>query len=227
MSRTSSSRICACTITSRAVVGSSASSTFGLQASAIAIAARWRMPPENSCGKRSAARAGDADQLEQLAPPAPGRRGPRRCRAAPSARRSGEPIVLTGLNAFMAPWKTIAMSRQRCGADRLLALRQHVLAVEQHPAGDAGARRQQAHQRQDGGRLAAAGLAHEAHPLARPQVEADALDGVQLAPPWRSNHTCRSSTSSTGALLTRSRASRAAAAAGTGAPTGGRPAVAG
>ncbi len=38
------------TITSRAVVGSSASSTRGLQASAIAMAARWRMPPENSCG---------------------------------------------------------------------------------------------------------------------------------------------------------------------------------
>ena len=47
---TRSSRICACTITSSAVVGSSASSTFGLQASAIAIAARWRIPPENSCG---------------------------------------------------------------------------------------------------------------------------------------------------------------------------------
>ena len=49
-SESSSSRICACTITSSAVVGSSASSTFGSQASAIAIAARWRMPPENSCG---------------------------------------------------------------------------------------------------------------------------------------------------------------------------------
>ena len=50
----SSCRICACTITSSAVVGSSASSTRGSQASAIAIAARWRMPPENSCGKRRA-----------------------------------------------------------------------------------------------------------------------------------------------------------------------------
>src|SRR6185312_3207212 len=48
--RTSSSRIWACTMTSSAVVGSSARSTLGLHASAIAIAARWRMPPENSCG---------------------------------------------------------------------------------------------------------------------------------------------------------------------------------
>src|SRR5439155_4489643 len=41
-----SSRICACTVTSSAVVGSSAISTRGLQASAMAIITRWRMPPE-------------------------------------------------------------------------------------------------------------------------------------------------------------------------------------
>ena len=48
--RTSSrsrSRICAWIVTSSAVVGSSAISSFGLHASAIAIIARWRMPPEN------------------------------------------------------------------------------------------------------------------------------------------------------------------------------------
>ena len=44
------SRICAWTVTSRAVVGSSAISSFGSLASAIAIITRWRMPPENSCG---------------------------------------------------------------------------------------------------------------------------------------------------------------------------------
>ncbi|MNT96150.1 hypothetical protein D3C72_2381690 [compost metagenome] len=46
----SKSRICACTVTSSAVVGSSAMISFGLQASAIAIIARCRMPPENWCG---------------------------------------------------------------------------------------------------------------------------------------------------------------------------------
>ena len=40
-------RICACTVTSSAVVGSSAIRTFGLQASAIATITRWRMPPDN------------------------------------------------------------------------------------------------------------------------------------------------------------------------------------
>ena len=45
-----SSRICAWIVTSSAVVGSSASSSFGLQESAIAIITRWRIPPENWCG---------------------------------------------------------------------------------------------------------------------------------------------------------------------------------
>ena len=45
-----SRRIWICTVASSAVVGSSASSTFGLQASAIAIIARCSMPPDISCG---------------------------------------------------------------------------------------------------------------------------------------------------------------------------------
>ena len=49
-SRSSTSMIWACTVTSSAVVGSSAMSTAGSLASAIAIIARCRMPPENSCG---------------------------------------------------------------------------------------------------------------------------------------------------------------------------------
>ena len=40
----------ACTITSSAVVGSSAISSFGSQASASAISTRWRWPPESWCG---------------------------------------------------------------------------------------------------------------------------------------------------------------------------------
>ena len=40
----------ACTVTSSAVVGSSAISSFGLHESAIAIITRWRIPPEYRCG---------------------------------------------------------------------------------------------------------------------------------------------------------------------------------
>ena len=39
-----------CTMTSSAVVGSSAMISSGLQTVASAIATRWRMPPESSCG---------------------------------------------------------------------------------------------------------------------------------------------------------------------------------
>ena len=49
-SRSSSFRIWSWMVTSSAVVGSSASSKAGLDASAMAIIARCRMPPENWCG---------------------------------------------------------------------------------------------------------------------------------------------------------------------------------
>ena len=39
-----------CTITSSAVVGSSAMMNSGRQTVASAIVTRWRMPPESSCG---------------------------------------------------------------------------------------------------------------------------------------------------------------------------------
>ena len=51
-------RIWAWMVTSSAVVGSSAISRLGLQDSAIAIITRWRMPPENWCGKSSTRSAG-------------------------------------------------------------------------------------------------------------------------------------------------------------------------
>ena len=40
----------ACTVTSSAVVGSSATMMSGFMASAMAIMTRWRWPPENWCG---------------------------------------------------------------------------------------------------------------------------------------------------------------------------------
>ena len=53
-SRSHNSRIrrstSACTVTSSAVVGSSAISRSGRQAMAMAIITRWRIPPESWCG---------------------------------------------------------------------------------------------------------------------------------------------------------------------------------
>ena len=45
-------------VTSRAVVGSSQISTWGLQAAAMAMTTRWRIPPENSWGYCSYRRSG-------------------------------------------------------------------------------------------------------------------------------------------------------------------------
>ena len=66
--RRSSARICAWMVTSSAVVGSSASRSFGSHASAIAIITRWRWPPESWCGYASTARLGlrDADEAQEL-----------------------------------------------------------------------------------------------------------------------------------------------------------------
>ena len=50
--------ICDCMIGSSAVVGSSASSIPAFSASAMAITARWRMPPENMCGNSVSRAAG-------------------------------------------------------------------------------------------------------------------------------------------------------------------------
>ncbi len=42
--------VCACTETSSADTGSSATTSLGRVMSARAMAMRWRWPPENSCG---------------------------------------------------------------------------------------------------------------------------------------------------------------------------------
>ena len=64
----SSCRICCCTVTSRAVVGSSAMISFGSLIRPIAITARWRIPPENSCGywRTRAGGIGDADGAQAV-----------------------------------------------------------------------------------------------------------------------------------------------------------------
>ena len=67
-------------------------------------------------------------------------------------------------------------------ADLLLADRHEVAAVQSDlAAGDEPAPRQQAHDRHRGHRLAAAGLADDAHGLSRLDVEAEAVDGVDGA----------------------------------------------
>ena len=113
------SRICACVVTSSAVVGSSAMSTAGSRLSPIAIMTRWRMPPENSCGWSSSRglRVADADQRQQL-----GRPLARLARAhagrSSSPSVSCRPIVSTGLSDVIGSWKTMPTSRPRSWRSR-------------------------------------------------------------------------------------------------------------
>ncbi len=76
-SRASNSRICAWIVTSSAVVGSSAISSAGSHASAIAIITRCRCPPDSWCGNacnRPAASANPASASAAIT---------RACSAAP------------------------------------------------------------------------------------------------------------------------------------------------
>ena len=219
-SASSSSRICACTITSSAVVGSSAISTFGLHESAIAIAARWRIPPDSSCGNRPARAAGIPTDSSS----SPTRRLAAEPRASPcssSASTIWLPTVRTGFSAFIAPWNTIAMSTQRCGR------------IEDSPPASTSTPSSST-------RPAALALGGRSPMIAsavvvlpqpdsptspsrspRSSVKPTPCTAWSSPPSWRSNHTCRSSTCSSGAFTVR-RPGRRAVAAGTCAPTGAR-----
>ena len=167
-----SSRIWAWIVTSSAVVGSSAISSCGSQASAIAIITRWRMPPESWCGYCVHALLGrrDADPREELDRARARDLARRRRGAASSAsadllahakhrvqRRSSapgrsSPIVVAADRPQRAPRRARAGSRPRKRIS---------------PALDSARRHgHEAQDRERGHRLAAARLAHERERLA-------------------------------------------------------------
>ena len=99
-------------MTSSAVVGSSPITIAGSHASAIAIIARWRIPPESSCGYALARFFGIPTRSSSSAA-----RFREASRGWPSRISIGSaiwsPTRRTGLSAFIAPWNTIEISRQR------------------------------------------------------------------------------------------------------------------
>ncbi len=109
-----SSRIWAWIVTSRAVVGSSAMSSFGSHDRAIAIMTRWRMPPDISCGYCLTRRSGllmptaliESTAFSQAA-----------FFDSPwwsiTASEIWSPIVNTGFRLVIGSWKIIAMSLPR------------------------------------------------------------------------------------------------------------------
>ncbi len=117
----SRSRICACVVTSSAVVGSSAIRTRGPQASAVAIIARCRSPPLSWNAYSSTRRSG-------LGIPTCRRRSIARSRAPRASRPRWSwivsiiwfPTVWTGLKEVIGSWKTSPISPPRiCRISRL------------------------------------------------------------------------------------------------------------
>ena len=105
--------ICCWIVTSRAVVGSSAMSTLGRSASAMAMTTRWRMPPENSCGYARAARAGRG--MPTSASTSTVRSSASR-RDFPWARSTSaicSPTRISGFSDVIGSWYTIAISAPR------------------------------------------------------------------------------------------------------------------
>ena len=102
------SRICAWTVTSSAVVGSSAMSSCGSHASAMAIMARWRIPPENACGYSSARRRASGIPTRSSISTARAMAAARETeRCARTARAIWLPTVNAGLRLVIGSWKII------------------------------------------------------------------------------------------------------------------------
>ena len=110
----SRARICAWMVTSSAVVGSSAISSRGRQASAMAISARCRMPPDSWCGYSLSRRVGSGMPTESSRSRASCMAADRfipRCRSSTSV--TWIPMGTTGFSEDSGSWKIIARSRPR------------------------------------------------------------------------------------------------------------------
>ena len=108
------SRIWAWMVTSRAVVGSSAMSSLGSQASAMAIITRWRRPPDSSWGYWSSRSSGWGISTRRRTSRARSRaccRLTSRWSSTPSA--ICRPMVMVGLSEVIGSWGMRATSSPR------------------------------------------------------------------------------------------------------------------
>ena len=144
-------------MTSSAVVGSSASSTFGSQASAIAIGGALAHAA-GQLVREEARRAGAAGRPARAARgPAPARRA--RSLGAVHAHRLGD-LPADGLHRVERVHRALE-DQSRCRVQRRAVIAasppvSRSRPSRRHLSGDRGGRRQQAHQREHRGRLAGA-----------------------------------------------------------------------
>ena len=177
------SRICFWIVTSSAVVGSSAISSFGSQAIAIAIITRCCWPPDICDGNLSMRRSGSgmptsaSSAMERLRAASP--RSPM-CRRSTSS--SWKPTVNTGFSDVIGSWKIIEMSAPR-NARSSRGLHADDVAAAEHDLArrvdDRVLRRQQAEDGQRRHRLAGAGFADQRDRRVLRNVERNALHGLE------------------------------------------------
>ena len=112
-------RMRAWVVTSSAVVGSSAMSSAGSSARAMAIIARWRWPPESWWGYIAPRRSGSGSSTAAMTSCARAARARGRMAAwADSTSSIWRPMRITGLSAVMGSWKIIAMREPRSARRR-------------------------------------------------------------------------------------------------------------
>ena len=103
--------ICACIVTSSAVVGSSAIRSLGSHISAAAIITRCLIPPDSSCGNFSYTPSGSAiSTSSSIASAAFFSSSSESSLCILSASSTCHPIFLTGLRLVMGSWNTTEMS---------------------------------------------------------------------------------------------------------------------
>ena len=173
-------------VTSSAVVGSSAISSSGSQASAIAIITRWRMPPDSWCGYSSTRRSGSgictsAQHLDGALRSASARLEPSGAAARVSA--ICRPTVSTGFSEVIGSWKIIEMRLPRiCRISRFAQLPAgRCRAAASRPRDAARRRGHQPQDRQRGHALAAARFADHAERLPAAHGERHAVDRTHHA----------------------------------------------
>ena len=207
--RSSRASICAWTVTSSAVVGSSAISRRGLQAIAIAIITRWPCRPRAGAERRrgGAPASGISTSLQQLqrarrAAPA---REPPSCRRSVSIELEGD-----GEAGFEARQRVLEDHRDVAAEQRAALARAHrlqVAAVEGEALGaDAAGKVDQAEHGERGDALARARFADDADDLAGSIEKLDVVDRLTARAPRRAERRrARRSMSSSAVMASRSR----------------------
>ena len=176
----STSRICACTVTSSAVVGSSQISRSGSFAIAIAMTTRCRSPPDSSCGN-------DRVRCSGWAMPTSSSSSTARARAALPGDTAlvdldrFRDLVADGVDGGERRHRVLEHRADDLAADRghpLVRQPDQLVAVQPDRSGHLGIFGQQADNGHRAGRLARTRLADDGHDLARIDVKVHTAHGI-------------------------------------------------